>query len=62
MKILIAEDDENSRVYLERALTSQKYIVESAGNGAQAFEKALLSPPDMVISDILMPEMNGFDL
>jgi PAS domain S-box-containing protein len=62
MKILIAEDDENSRIYLERALTSQKYLVESAGNGVSAFEKAVLSPPDMVISDILMPEMNGFDL
>ncbi len=62
IKILIVEDDENSRVYLERALTSQKYIVESAANGVLALEKAILSPPDMIISDIMMPEMNGFDL
>ncbi|MCE8422610.1 MAG: PAS domain S-box protein [Candidatus Methanoperedens sp.] len=62
MKILIVDDDENSRVYLERALKSQNYTVESAANGVLALEKALFSPPDMIISDILMPEMNGFDL
>jgi response regulator RpfG family c-di-GMP phosphodiesterase len=61
MKILIVENDEDSRVYLERALTSQNYTVESAGNGVLAIEKALLSPPDMIISDIMMPEMDGFD-
>ncbi len=62
VKILIVEDDENSRVYLERALASQKYIVESVTNGMLALEKILLSPPDMIISDIMMPEMDGFDL
>jgi two-component system, cell cycle sensor histidine kinase and response regulator CckA len=61
MKILVVEDDENSRVYLERALKSQNYTIESAANGILALEKALLSPPDMIISDILMPEMGGFD-
>jgi PAS domain S-box-containing protein len=62
MKILIVEDDVNSRVFLERALLSQGYIVESAANGVQALEKAFLSPPDLIISDIMMPEMDGFEL
>lgn len=62
MKILVVEDDENSRVYLERALKSQDYMVEGAANGAVALEKALQSPPDMIISDIMMPVMDGFDL
>jgi len=61
MKILIVEDDVNSRVFLERALMSQGYTVESAANGVQALE-ALLSPPDLIISDIMMPEMDGFEL
>jgi PAS domain S-box-containing protein len=62
MKILIAEDDENSRVFLERALMSQGYDVVSAANGVQALEKAGQSPPDLIISDIMMPDMDGFEL
>lgn len=62
MKILIVEDDVNSRVFLERAILSQGYTVESAATGVQALEKAVLSPPDVIISDIMMPEMDGFEL
>ncbi|MDQ7786246.1 MAG: PAS domain S-box protein [Thermodesulfovibrionales bacterium] len=62
MKILIVEDDDNSRVFLERALLSQGYTVENAADGIQALEKAVLSPPDLIISDIMMPEMDGFEL
>ncbi|MDD2335616.1 MAG: response regulator [Geobacteraceae bacterium] len=62
MKILIAEDDENSRVFLERALLSQGYDVVSAGNGIQALEKAIQASPDLIISDIMMPKMDGFEL
>ncbi|MBM4140115.1 MAG: response regulator [Nitrospira sp.] len=62
MKILIVEDDVNSRVFLERALLSQGYTVESATNGVQSLEKAIPSSPDLIISDIMMPEMDGFEL
>lgn len=62
MKILIAEDEDNSRVFLERALRAQQYEVESAANGAVALEKVRQWRPDLIISDILMPEMNGFEL
>lgn len=62
MKILIVEDDIDSRTLLERALPRQGYSVESAANGVQALEKAVLSPPDLIISDIMMPEMDGFEL
>ncbi len=62
MKILIVEDDENSRVFLERALRGQHYAVESAANGVEALEKAYQWHPDLIISDILMPQMNGFEL
>ena len=62
MKILIVDDDENSRVFLERALRGKHYAVESAVNGVQALEKAYQWRPDLIVSDILMPEMNGFEL
>ncbi|MCF6235675.1 MAG: response regulator [Gammaproteobacteria bacterium] len=62
MKILIAEDDENSRLLLETALTAQGYTVESSSNGQDALALAEKSPPSLIISDILMPQMDGFEL
>jgi C4-dicarboxylate-specific signal transduction histidine kinase len=62
MRILIVDDDENSRVFLERALLKQGYAVESAQNGAEALARAESSPPELIISDILMPDLDGFEL
>ena len=62
MKILIVEDETNSRVLLERALSSQGYAVESVANGAEALKRAAEAPPDMFISDIMMPGLDGFEL
>ena len=60
MKILIAEDDKELRSLLEIALGKRGYAVESAPDGMAALEKALAAPPDIIISDIMMPEMDGF--
>jgi signal transduction histidine kinase len=62
MKILIVDDNADARTFLERALRSKGYLVASAENGARALESALESPPDLIISDIMMPEMDGFEL
>lgn len=62
MRILIVEDDEDSRVYLEQALAAQDYEIVSAGNGVQALEYCRSNRPDLIISDIMMPEMDGYEL
>ncbi|MBU0679844.1 MAG: response regulator [Proteobacteria bacterium] len=62
MKICIAEDNEDSRVLLEDVLKASGYEVESAENGRQALELIQKSPPDLIVSDILMPEMDGYAL
>lgn len=62
MKILIAEDDKDLRSLLELALRKRGYSVESAPDGAAALEMALAAPPDIIISDVMMPEMDGFML
>ena len=62
MKVLIAEDTEDSRIILEMALSAQGYEVMSGTNGIEALQLAKQSPPDLIISDIMMPEMDGFDL
>ena len=62
MKILIAEDDENSRQLLETVLSSEGYEVVSFENGLKAFAYLQTEIVDLIISDILMPEMDGYGL
>ena len=62
MKILYAEDDEDSRMVLKKVLADKGYAVEVAGNGAEALVAVRQFRPDLIISDILMPEMDGFSL
>ena len=60
MNILIVDDTEDARLILKMTLESQGHAIKVASNGAQALRMAGESPPDMIISDILMPEMDGF--
>ena len=62
MKVLIVEDDEDSRILLEFALGEKDYEVLSAINGRIALELTREHLPDLIISDILMPEMDGYSL
>lgn len=61
-RILIADDSPSIRMMLGSVLQENGYEVADAENGRLAFEKALLFKPDMVITDLNMPEMNGFAL
>lgn len=62
MRILISEDNAATRGDLERLFLTQGYSVECAANGADALEKARRRRPDIIVSDIMMPEMDGFML
>ncbi len=62
MNILIAEDDENSRQLLETVLTAKGYKVASFDNGLKALSFLQMESVDLIISDILMPEMDGYGL
>ena len=59
-RILIVDDNESNRYYLHTLLTGHDYTVDSAQHGAEALARARQSPPDIVISDLLMPVMDGF--
>ncbi len=62
MKVLIAEDDENSRTLLEIVLSAAGFEVVSFDNGLKAFAHLQAYTVDLIISDILMPEMDGYGL
>ncbi|NIA05421.1 MAG: response regulator [Proteobacteria bacterium] len=62
MKILIIDDDQDSRMILRKNLEGAGHQVEEAIHGADALCKARASRPELIISDILMPVMDGYKL
>lgn len=62
MKILVVDDFEDARAYLELELLSQGHEIITANNGQQALNLARKDKPDLIISDGLMPIMDGFEL
>jgi DNA-binding response OmpR family regulator len=60
--ILLVEDDINLSTVLADYLRSKGYVVEQANNGAEAWDLILIKDYDLIISDIMMPKMNGYEL
>jgi Amt family ammonium transporter len=60
-RILVVDDQPDARGRSVRALHAVGYVVIEADNGAKALELAALDPPDLVLLDLLMPVMDGFE-
>ncbi len=60
--ILLAEDDDSMRAFLSRALERAGYDVVSYGNGAEAFQGLKKKAVTLLLTDIVMPEMDGIEL
>jgi CheY-like chemotaxis protein len=60
-KILIVDDDITLRTALIRHLESRGFLVQEVGSGLEALAMVEQDPPDLVVSDVMMPEMDGFE-
>ena len=60
-RILIVDDDADTRSWLSRALEGESWQVTEAANGRIALDCLAEAPPDLILLDLMMPEMDGFD-
>lgn len=62
LKILLAEDDSDMRRFLIKALEQAGYSVAAFDNGQSAFDRLREEPFELLLTDIVMPEMDGIEL
>jgi signal transduction histidine kinase len=60
--ILLADDNADMREYLARLLHERGWVVQAVGNGLAALAAAKAQPPDLILSDVMMPGLDGFAL
>lgn len=60
-RILVVDDNPDMRTYLGRLLATS-YAVEVVADGATALASASVNPPDLIVSDVMMPELDGMEL
>ncbi|MEO1259256.1 MAG: response regulator [Bacteroidota bacterium] len=61
-KLLLVDDEPNILVPIEFLMKQQGFVVEKAFNGQEALDKMKNYTPDIVILDVMMPKMNGFEV
>jgi DNA-binding NarL/FixJ family response regulator len=60
-KILVVDDDTTLRTALIRYLEKRGYLVQDAASGTEGLTSFEKDPPDLIVSDVLMPEMDGYE-
>jgi signal transduction histidine kinase/DNA-binding response OmpR family regulator len=61
-RVLVVEDDEDTRAILRQALMSEGWTVADAPHGRVALTRLAEAPADVIVLDLMMPEMDGFEL
>lgn len=61
-KVMVVEDDPSLREIYGIRITAEGYDVVSAGDGEEALAVAVREKPDLILSDVMMPKISGFDM
>jgi DNA-binding response OmpR family regulator len=61
-KILVVDDEEDILHFLELVLREKGYEVATAGSGHEALTRAQMAKPDLILLDIMMPQMDGWEV
>jgi two-component system cell cycle response regulator DivK len=61
-RILYIEDNPENRLLMRRVLMAEGYVVEEASDGNSGLRKAAESPPDLILMDINLPEIDGYEV
>jgi DNA-binding response OmpR family regulator len=61
-KILVVDDEDDILHFLDLVLSEKGYAVKTAANGHEALTHAQRDPPDLVLLDIMMPQMDGWEV
>jgi two-component system cell cycle response regulator DivK len=61
-RILYIEDNPENRLLMRRVLVAEGYVVEEASDGNSGLQKAAESPPDLILMDINLPEIDGYEV
>jgi DNA-binding response OmpR family regulator len=61
-KLLVVDDDKDTVANIKAVLLQEGYGVETAFDGKEALEKVKAHNPDVIILDLIMPKLNGFDV
>ncbi|WP_242056548.1 MULTISPECIES: PAS domain S-box protein [unclassified Nostoc] len=62
MKILLVDDNPVELIFLSKILESQNYQVEKFKSGQQAINAAIAAPPDLIVVDIFLPDIDGYEV
>ncbi len=62
LELLIIEDNEQMREYIRSCIDTTRYAVTEAANGEEGLKKAVALVPDLIVSDVMMPVMDGFEV
>ncbi len=61
-RILYIEDNPENRMLMRRVLVAEGYLMEEAADGQTGLQKAAESPPDLILMDINLPEIDGYEV
>jgi len=61
-RILVVEDEAEIAGYLRRGLSFEGYVVETAADGQAALIAARERPPDVIVLDVMLPKIDGFEV